>query len=66
MNMKNRQHWYDINRTRPRHSYEYTKYKMCLSMIMVMFIKKHLTINWSWIQERVKKHWGSVEKICSL
>ena len=32
--IKNRRHRYDINRTRSRHGYEYTKYKMCLSMMM--------------------------------
>ena len=28
--MINRSHRHDINRTRPRHGYKYTKYKMCL------------------------------------
>ena len=32
-------HRYGINRTRPRHGQKYTKYKMCLSMMMVMCIK---------------------------
>ena len=32
MKMKNRSHSYDINRTRPRHGCEYTKYKMGLIM----------------------------------
>ena len=62
VDMKNRLHWYGINRTRPRHGYEYAKYKMCLFMVMVMFNEKHLSINWSWIQERVKQHWGWVKK----
>ena len=34
--MKNRSHRYDINRTRSRHDYKYTKYKMYLSMMMIM------------------------------
>ena len=40
--MKNRSHRYDINRTRPRHGYEYTKYEMCFSMMIVMCNKQKL------------------------
>ena len=39
--MKNRTQKYNINRSRPRHGPKYTKYKMCLS-IMVIYIKQHL------------------------
>ena len=39
--MINISHRYDINRTRPRHGDEYTKHKMCLSMMMVMCNKQH-------------------------
>ena len=28
---------YDINRPRPRHGHEYTEYKMCLDLMMVMY-----------------------------
>ena len=41
MKMTNRSNRYDINR--PRHGYEYTEYKMCLSMMMVMCNKQHLS-----------------------
>ena len=41
--VKNKLHRYGIIRTRPRHSYKYTKYKTCLSMIMVMCNKQHLS-----------------------
>ena len=34
--MKNRSHRYDINITRSRHSYDYTKYNTYLNMMMVM------------------------------
>ena len=34
--MKNRSHRYD-NRPRPRHGYKYTKYKMCLSIMVVTY-----------------------------
>ena len=40
--MKNRSHRYDMNITRSRHGYKYTKYKLCPSMIMVINIKQHL------------------------
>ena len=41
--MKNRSHRCDINRSRPRHGHKYTKYKMCLSIMMVICIKQHLS-----------------------
>ena len=33
---------YDINRSMSRNIHEYTKYKMCLSIMMVMYIKQHV------------------------
>ena len=53
LKMNNRSHRYDINRTRPRYSYNYTKYKICLSMMMIMCNKQHLSYIWSWIDEKV-------------
>ena len=44
VDMKNRSHRYDISRTRPRHGYEYTKCKKCLSMMMVMCDKQYLKL----------------------
>ena len=41
--MKNKSHRYDIDRTRSRHGNDYTKYKMCLIMTMVMCNKQHLS-----------------------
>ena len=43
MRVKNRSYRYDINRTRPRHAYEYTKYTMFLSMMMVVRSKQYLS-----------------------
>ena len=43
VNMKNRSHRYDIYRPKPRHDYKYSKYKMCLSMMMVVSNKQHLS-----------------------
>ena len=42
MKMKNRSHRYNINRPRPKHGLKYTKYKRCLSVVMVIYIKQHL------------------------
>ena len=36
---KNRSHGCDTNRPRPRHKHKYTKYKMCLNIMMVICIK---------------------------
>ena len=36
--MKNRSYRYDINRARSKHGHKYTKYKMCLSVIMAICI----------------------------
>ena len=41
--MKSRSQKYDRNRPRPKHEHKYTKYKMCLSTMMVTFIKQHLS-----------------------
>ena len=60
--MKSRSQGNDINRPMPRHGYEYIKYKMCLSIIMVSGVKQHLNNIWSSIHEKFKQHWGWVEK----
>ena len=41
--IKNRSHRYDINRPRSRHGQKYSKYKMCLSIMMAICIKQHLS-----------------------
>ena len=43
MKMINRSHRFGLNNTRSRHGYEYAKYKMCLSMVMIMCNKQHLS-----------------------
>ena len=62
LKMKKRSHRYDINRPRPTNGHKYTKYKMCLSVMMVICIKEHPNNIWSSIHEKVKQHWGWVEK----
>ena len=52
LKIKNRSYRYDINRPRPRNGHKYTKYKMCLCIIIVIYIKQHLNIIWSSIQEK--------------
>ena len=42
LKMKNGSHIYDINRTRSRRGHKYTKYQMCISMMMVMCNKQYL------------------------
>ena len=41
--MKNRSHRYDANRPRSRHEHKYNKYKKCLSILMLICIKQHLS-----------------------
>ena len=66
LKMKYGSHRHDINRTWLRHKLKHTLHKMCLSMIMVLRNKQHLSNFWSWIHEKVKQHWGWVEKMCCL
>ena len=41
--LKNRSHRYDINSHRSRHGHECSKYKKCLTMVMLVCIKQHLS-----------------------
>ena len=40
---QNRSQRYGINRSRLRHGHKYAKYKMCLSMMIVICIKQQLS-----------------------
>ena len=42
LKLKNRSHRYNINTLRPRNRHKYTKYKMCLNIMMVMYIMQHV------------------------
>ena len=44
LKIKYRSDGYDINRPRPKHRHKYSKYKMCLSKMMVICVKQHLDI----------------------
>ena len=63
-NKWNKSHRYDIYRPRRRHRHTYTKYKMYLSMMLVVCIKQHLSKIWSSAHEKFKQQWGWVEKRC--
>ena len=61
MKMINRSHSYNIKRTRSRPGYKYTKYRMCLSMVMFMCLCAlcvyHLKLN-SWkIKKTLRLDW---------
>ena len=43
LKMKNRSHRYAINRPRSRHGHKYTKYKICLTIMMAICIKQNLS-----------------------
>ena len=62
MKMNNRSHRCNVNRLMWRHEHKYSKYKMCLSKMMLVCIKKRLSNSWSSIPEKVKQHWGCAEK----
>ena len=61
MKIKNRPHRYDIHRPRSRDGHKYSKYKKCLSKMMHVRIKQHLSSIWSLIHEKVKQHSGWVD-----
>ena len=63
LKMKNRSQKYDLNRSRPTHGPKYTKYKVCLG-IMVICIKQHLSNIWSSIHEKVNKKMLFIKKAC--
>ena len=51
--MKNRSQRYDINKTMSIHGHKYTKYKVCLSIMMGICIKQDLGNIWSSIHEKL-------------
>ena len=57
-----RSHRYDKNKPWFRHEHKYSKYKNCLTIMMLICIKQHLNNIWSSIHEGVQQCWGLVEK----
>ena len=43
LKMENRSQGYDINRPESIHEHKHTKYKMCLSIMMPICMKQHLS-----------------------
>ena len=62
MKMKKRLDRYDINRPKSRYGNKYSKYKKCLSMMMLLCIKENLSNIWSWIYEKVKNTEAELKK----
>ena len=60
--MKNRWNKCDINRAKPWHGNKCTKYKICHSTMIDICIKQDLSKSLSLINEKVRRHWGWVEK----
>ena len=54
MKMKNRSQRNNINRSRSWHGYKYSKYKKCLSTMMLLCIKQHINNILSSIHEKVE------------
>ena len=54
--MRLRSYRYGINRPRPKHGHKFTKDKMCLSIMMIIYIKQYLNNISSSIYEKVKQH----------
>ena len=54
LKIKNRLQRYNVNIPRPGNGSKYTKYKMCLGIMMVARIKQHLSKISSSIHENVK------------
>ena len=65
LKMKNRPQKYDINRPKARHGHKYTKDKMCISLMMVIYIKQHVSNIWSSIHEKVKNTEAELKKACN-
>ena len=66
MKKNKRSHRYNITRSRSRQGHKYGKYKKCLSIMMLIGIKQHLSNMRSLIHEEVKQHRGWAEKKCRL
>ena len=54
LKIKNRSHRCEINKPRSRHGHKYSESKKCLSMMVLIYIKQHLSNIWSSIHEKVK------------
>ena len=46
---------YSMNRPRSVHEHKYSKYKKCLSIMMLLCIKQHLNNIWNSVHEKVRQ-----------
>ena len=53
MKLENRSHRYVINRPTSRHGRKYSKYITCLTVMMLIFVKRHLSNIWSLVHEKL-------------
>ena len=58
MKIKNKWHRYDTDRPKSGHGPEYSEYKKCLSMMMIIWVKLHRSNIWNSckIHVKVKQH----------
>lgn len=61
--VKNRTYRYDTNRTRPRNGYEYTKYNICLSMMMVMQVSNTQAISEALFMKKLRNTKAELKKV---
>ena len=62
LKIKNKSKRYDINWSRLRDGHKYTKYKMCLSIVMVIYNKQHLSNIWSSVHEKLSNTEAELKK----
>ena len=62
MKIKNRSHRYNVN----RHRDNYSKYKKCLSIMMFICIKEHLSNICSLIHEKLSNTEAELKKVLRL
>ena len=62
MKLENRSHTYIINRPTSRHGRKYSKYITCLTLMMLIFIKRHLSNIWSSVHEKVSNTEAELKK----
>ena len=61
--VKNRTYRYDTNKTRPRNGYEYTKYNICLSMMMVMQASNTQAISEALFMKKLRNTKAELKKV---
>ena len=62
LKMKSRSQRYNINRPRPRHGHKYTKYKMYLSIMIIICTKQHLSNIQSSVHEKLSNTEAELKK----